>query len=305
MDENRPVCYRHPKRETYLSCTRCGRHICVECRNDAPVGFQCPECVREGNRAVRQGRPVLGGESGLGAKGLVTMTLIGVNVAIFLYGMVAYGMGDILGGQLTPLHAAFSFYGDPNYIAAAPFGTTELWPSVSFGGYYRFLSSMFLHYGLVHLAFNMIVLWIIGRVLEKDLGPARFLAVYFLSGIAGGVLTYYFAPGSLTAGASGAIFGLFGVMLLVNRKLSRDNTGLYVLLGLNLLITFVGSSNISWTGHIGGLVGGLACGAILTLGPQRKSPAMQWVGFVLLLAAMGVATLLQTGMITSAAGVSA
>ncbi|WP_211240447.1 rhomboid family intramembrane serine protease [Haloglycomyces albus] len=257
--------------------------------------------MRRDNKTVRQARTRFGATHGLGEKGIVTLTLIGLNVAVFLFTLM-YGTGVFL-GQVTPLHAAFSFMGingDFAFVLADPFGQVQAWSTVAGGGYYRYITSMFLHYGALHLLMNMVVLWIIGRVLEKDLGPARFLSLYLISGLFGGLLTLFFSPTSLAAGASGAIFGLFGALLLVNRKLGRDNFGLYVILALNLVITF-GNESISATGHIGGFIGGLLCGAVLTFAPREKRAVYHWVGFGLLVVAVVMLTLVRAGTLLTGA----
>lgn len=258
--------------------------------NQASVGFQCPECVREGQKSVRCPRTALGA---VGGSGMVTKTLVGINVAVFLLGLVllgANGLGNLLGGGTTPLHLLGAMWAYPDSLA----GGQELFglnmTGVAAGAYYRFLTSMFLHYGVIHLLFNMYVLWVIGQYLERELGPVRYLALYLTSGLGGNVLTYLLAdmnanindPASWTmsAGASGCIFGLFGAMVLINRKLGRDMSGVYVILGLNLVITFLPGTNISWTGHIGGLITGLALGAALAYAPRANRVMIQTVAFI-------------------------
>ncbi|MGH8878085.1 MAG: rhomboid family intramembrane serine protease, partial [Stackebrandtia sp.] len=281
-DSSAPVCYRHPQKETYVQCVRCERYICPDCMNQASVGWQCPECVKAGQKTIRQARTALGGVGG--HNGLVTKTLIGINVAVFLAGLVLVGtnaLGDIFQGGLfggqTPLH----IYGalTPGPIQWQSGGESVITGGVMGGEYYRFLTSMFLHYGIVHLLFNMYVLWVVGRHLERDLGPVRYLALYLLSGLGGNVLTYLVeAPNTASAGASGCIFGLFGAMVLINRKLGRDNSGIYVVVGLNLVLTFT-IPGISWTGHLGGLITGAALGAALAHAPRQNRTLIQTGAF--------------------------
>ncbi|QSB06888.1 rhomboid family intramembrane serine protease [Natronoglycomyces albus] len=288
-----PVCYRHKKKETYIRCVRCDRPICPDCMTEAPVGYQCPDCVSEGRKSMRQARSTFGG-SVSGANGLATKTLIGINLAVFIATIAVSGVGVFQGGA-SQLHLAGAMYNAPGYFLVSLFGTEFELSSVSSGGYYRMVTSMFLHFGIMHLAFNMVVLWILGRVLERDLGSARFVALYFVAGLGGSVLTYLFAdPQTLSAGASGAIFGLFGALVVINRKLSRDNSGLYILLGLNLAITFI-VPNISWTAHIGGLISGAACGAILAFTPRQQRRTVPWILFAALVVVMVMLTLWQTG----------
>ncbi|WP_026931494.1 rhomboid family intramembrane serine protease [Glycomyces tenuis] len=317
-EQSAPVCYRHRNRETYLRCVRCDKPICADCRIDAPVGFQCPDCVAAGRRKERRARSAFGGRaatafggSSAGSAGTVTKTMIGINVAMFVLTLLVGGMSAV-GGARTELHNALAqasifvyqggFYS--THIPVELFGTVYDLPGVASGGEYRLLTSTFMHYGAIHLLMNMVVLWILGRVLEKDLGSLRFLAVYLISGLAGSVATYLFAaPETISAGASGAIYGLFGTLILVNRRLSRDNTGMYILLGLNLVMTFA-LPGISITGHLGGLVGGLLCGAVLAFTPREQRRVLHWVGFAAILALMVALTVWRTGVIVSEFGIT-
>lgn len=303
-EQSAPVCYRHRNRETYLSCSRCGKPICADCRIDAPVGFHCPDCVAQGRRTTRQARTSFGGVAGSGSAGTVTKVLIVLNVAVFI--LAALSTGSLMGlttTSMTPLHvigAEIGYYGGYDALRTDLFGIEVTAPVIAAGGYYRMITSMFLHYGAFHLLLNMVVLWLFGRVLEHDLGPARFLAVYLLSGLAGSVAVYYFAPETATAGASGAVYGLFGLLVMVNRKLKRDNRSIYVLIALNLVLTLV--IGFSFWGHVGGLVGGLICGAILTFIPRERRN-LHWAGFAAFLAILAVATILQTAALEGRSGV--
>ncbi|SDE47990.1 rhomboid family intramembrane serine protease [Glycomyces harbinensis] len=298
-EQSAPVCYRHRNRQTYLRCVRCDKPICADCRIDAPVGFQCPDCVAEGRRTMRKPRSSFGGGARAGAAGTVTKTLIGANVAVFVLAVISAGsLAAATTSMMTPVHWLGTEIGympgyDPE-VTVDLFGLSITAPVVAAGGYFRMLTAMFLHFGAIHLLFNMVVLWMLGRILERDLGPARFLTAYMLSGLAGSVAVYLFSYDTFTAGASGAVYGLFGLMILVNRKLSRDNRGIYVLLGLNLVLTLM--MGFSFAGHVGGLVGGLICGAILTFVPRERR-SLHWIGFAVFLAALAVVTFLQTGML--------
>src|SRR5690625_4100966 len=158
--QSAPVCYRHRNRETYLRCVRCDKPICADCRIDAPVGFQCPDCVAEGRRTVRRPRTAFGG-SASGAAGTVTKAMIGLNVAMFVLTLVIGGMGAV-GGAATPLHfalaeASFFPYQGGFFLAHANvelLGQTFSLPGVATGGEYRLLTSTFMHYGAIHLLFN-------------------------------------------------------------------------------------------------------------------------------------------------------
>jgi len=298
-EQSPPVCYRHRNRQTYLRCVRCDKPICADCRIDAPVGFQCPDCVAAGRRTMRRPRTSFGGGSGAGAAGTVTKVLIGANVAVFVLAVISAGsLAAATGSMMTPLHWIGAEIGYlPGYrteVTVDLFGLEITAPVVAAGGYFRMFTAMFLHFGIIHLLFNMVVLWMLGRILERDLGPARFLTAYLLSGLAGSVAVYLFSYDSSTAGASGAVYGLFGLLILVNRKLSRDNRGIYILLGLNLVLTLVWG--FSFSGHVGGLVGGLICGAILTFTPRQRR-SLHWVGFALFLVVLAAITFFQTGVL--------
>ena len=244
-----PTCYRHPNRETYVSCVRCGRPACPDCLRSAAVGQQCVDCVREGNRGTRVGAAPFGGR--VSATPVVTYTLIALNVIIYLYEqtsankVIAYG--GMIGGAYDPV--------------------INKTVGVAFGDWYRLLSSAFLHeplstgFGILHIAFNMWALWVVGPALERTLGRLRFTVIYLVSALGGSVFFYLIAaPNAGPAiGASGAIFGLFGAWFVLARRL-RLNAGMIVgLIVINLLISFT-VPGIAWQDHVGGLI----CGGLLT-----------------------------------------
>ncbi len=263
------VCPRHPDREAYVRCQRCGRPACPECQRPAPVGIQCVDCVREAARTSRQHHTVLGGRVTDG-RPLVTYTLIGICVVVFLIQWV------------SP-----SFTND--FAFAPVVGWVEPW---------RFVTAMFLHSprSLMHIGFNMYALYILGSYLEPLMGRARFLAVYLISGIGGqvGVLLLAGSPtvtGLATGhdlawqtpvvGASGAIFGLFGALIVLNRHLNRSVAGIYGIVLINAVIGFM-IPNIAWQAHLGGFVTGLLGAGALVLARRRSVPALAWSGLVLL-----------------------
>ena len=297
--ETVPVCYRHPSRETYLRCSRCDRPICPECMHDAAVGHHCPECVAEARRSQPQIRTAFGGTVA-GQRGQVTLTLIGLNVAVAVLAIVigganavgGGGWGGLLGG-ITPLHLWGGLQPGPEALVE-PAGGDAFFVGpggIAHGEYYRLLTSMFLHYGLFHLLLNMYALWVVGGVLEPLLGRLRFAALYLPAGLGGGVATYLFSGlGTVAAGASGAVFGLFAAFYILMRRLGRDTSTITVILVINLVLTFV-ISNISIWGHLGGL----ATGAILAVGlayaPREHRNLVQGLtigGVALLLLALTV-----------------
>jgi membrane associated rhomboid family serine protease len=245
------TCYRHPDREAHIRCVRCNRRICPDCMIDASVGFQCPECVREGNQGVRRARTVFGGR--VSDAGLVTKVLIGLNALAFLVQQVS---------QTFTLRFA------------------DLPVAVASGEQYRLLTSAFLHGNLLHIALNMYALYLFGPPLEVALGRLRFIALYILSALGGSALSYAFAnPLGYSLGASGAVFGLFGAFFMVNRRLQRDTSGLLVLVAVNLAFSFL-VRGIDWRAHIGGLVTGSLVAAALVYAPRRYRALVQTAGFV-------------------------
>jgi membrane associated rhomboid family serine protease len=260
-----PVCYRHPDRETYVRCSRCDRPICPDCMVSASVGFQCPECVAEGNRGVRQARTTFGGRVH-GDTAVVTKALIAINVAVFLLALA--------GGE--PFVRRFAL------IAFDPLGGD----GVAQGGWYRLLTSTFLHQQVLHIGLNMFALWMFGPPLEALLGRARFLGLYLLCGLAGSAVSYAFNPPVIAGlGASGAIFGLVGAAVVVNRQMRSNITGLLVYLAILLLPGFL-IPGIDWRAHLGGLVAGLVLGLVFAYAPRAHRAAYHLAAGVGLAAAV-------------------
>ena len=261
------VCYRHPDRETGVSCSNCGRPICPECMTSTSVGMRCPECAGDRQRVIRGVRR--------SDEPALTYLLIGINVAVAL--------GSLLGGA----GAAGRGLGRSSIIdQGALFG-----PAIADGEVYRIVTSGFLHAGLAHLFFNMFSLYILGSLLEPAIGRARFAAIYFVSLLAGSFGALVLQPNSLTVGASGAIFGLMGAAIVVmrNRGINPMESGLGLWLGLNLLITFT-IPGISIGGHIGGLIGGaLAAGVLFDLRDRVRVPPAVPVALTGLLGVVAVA----------------
>jgi membrane associated rhomboid family serine protease len=246
-----PTCYRHPDRATYVRCNRCNRFICPECMRDAAVGHQCAECANVGAKSVRQPRTRFGGVPQ--ATPLVTYVLIGINVVMFAL--------QTMSADLQRELVLFS-------------------PAVADGEWYRLLTSAFLHYGLTHILFNMWALYVVGPPLEAALGRLRFTSLYVMSALGGSVLVYLLSSlGAQTAGASGAVFGLFGATFVIGKRLNLDVRWVVGLIALNLAFTFVipliTSQNISWQGHIGGLVTGAGIAAAYVYAPQKSRTAVQ------------------------------
>jgi membrane associated rhomboid family serine protease len=258
---------------------------------DAAVGFHCPECVADGRRTMRAARTVFGG-SLAGHDGTATKVLIGINIAVMLLAAATAGVNaaGALTGARTVLHEWGAVLGAGLLREGGP-------PhGVAFGEYWRLVTAMFLHYGLLHLLVNMWALWVLGPHLERTLGSARFLALYLIAGIGGDVAAYVFQPFSLTAGASGAIFGLFAALFVVNRRLGRDNGGVITLIVINLLMVFI-VPNISLAGHVGGLVTGGSVMLGFAYAPRGHRTQVQVAGAVMVMVLLTVITVTRTDLL--------
>ncbi|AYG81762.1 Rhomboid protease GluP [Streptomyces hundungensis] len=283
-----PGCYRHPGVATGISCARCERPICPECMISASVGFQCPDCVRSGSGtghapSANQPRTVAGGVLAAGDPQLVTKILIGINAVAFL-------VQQIVGERFTN---AFCLLGR----AVVP-GFDDV-QGLAEGQWYRLVTSMFLHGGIAHIAFNMLSLWWLGGPLEGALGRARYLALYFVSGLAGGALTYLLAaPYERSLGASGAIFGLFGAMAVLMRRMKYDMRPVIGLLVVNLVFTFNPWVGIAWQAHVGGLVAGVLVGIGMVHAPAQRRSLVQWGSCALVLALSVAFVLIRTAELT-------
>ena len=288
-----PTCYRHPGRETHIRCQRCDRPICPDCMRDAAVGFQCPECVAEGRKTTRSGRTAFGGLRPTNASA-TSAVLIALNAAVWFAITVTGGSGsrlvDLLG--LRPNGLCLAAAGGFDVTEAACAGRGDWLPGFVDGAYWQVLTSGFTHVTIFHIAFNMLALWVIGPQLEVVFGRVRFLALYLLSLLTGSAVVLWAAPEfQLTLGASGAIYGLFAALLVVARKVGADMRQLWVLIGINVFITFA-VPNISWQGHLGGFAGGAVVAAVLAYAPRgTRRPWFQASGLVVV-AALTVAAIL-------------
>jgi membrane associated rhomboid family serine protease len=266
-----PVCPRHPDRPSYVRCQRCGRPACPDCQRAAAVGFQCVDCVNETRRTTPEVRTVYGGAATAG-KPLVTYGIIAACVVIYVLQL------------LVPNEEVLQRLAYANVFAEARWGQFEPW---------RMLTAAFLHSqgSYLHIILNMYTLWIFGQALEPLLGRVRFLALYLISAIGGSVgylmLTSLYVPGQqpgAVVGASGAIFGLFGAMLLVQRHRGGETRQLWVLIAINGVMGFL-IPQIAWQAHLGGLVTGGLCAAVLAYTPRgRRQGLVQAAGLVAVLA---------------------
>lgn len=261
------VCYRHPSRETGVSCSSCGRPICPDCMTTTPVGMRCPECSRERTK-VRTARSI-----GPSSDPIATYTLIAINVIVFL---AEGGTGGSLG----------SGGGGTIFTKGALFG-----PLIAHNHeYWRLLTAGFLHDGFLHLLFNMVFLYFMGPALEQMIGRVSFIAVYFTSLLAGSFGALLLQPQSPTVGASGAAFGVLGALIVVahSRRIPIWQSGLGITLAINVVFS-LSFAQISVGAHIGGLVAGLVAGwVIVELGERRRMRALA-VGLCVVLAVASVA----------------
>ncbi|WP_256334714.1 rhomboid family intramembrane serine protease [Lentzea albidocapillata] len=243
-----PVCARHSDRPTRLRCSRCDRPACPDCLRDASVGMQCVDCVNEGARTVRRARTSAGAVVSDG-RPIITQVMIALNVLAYVVTVAQSG---------SPM----------NNSRAGLFTATSMIPELTANGeWWRILTSGFMHFGLIHLVLNMAALFVVGPVIEQELGKLRYSAVYFLSLLGGSAAAFFFGTVcQQLAGASGAVFGLMGALLIVFKRQKRDISTILVIVGINLVSNLF--TNASLLGHLGGFV----IGGLLTLA-MVKAPA--------------------------------
>jgi membrane associated rhomboid family serine protease len=273
-------CYRHPDRQSFVLCQRCLRTICPECQTPGAVGVICPECLRDQQKAASpaqrkaerrwsQPRAVAARDT----RPIVTYSIIGITVFVYLLQLIP-GFGSTVTSAL--------YFWAP-FLYPGLTGTFEPW---------RLLTVLLVHdqSGIWHVALNMLALFMLGRSLEPLLGRRRFLTLYLLSGLGGSVAVALLGFGTPVVGASGAIYGLFGALLIIGRHIGAPITGIVAVLGINLVITFApllfgGPVRVSWQAHVGGLIVGLLVALVFT----RTRSAGQRTLQIWLLVAIGVA----------------
>jgi membrane associated rhomboid family serine protease len=251
------TCYRHPSRETGVSCSNCGRPICPDCMTPTPVGMRCPECSSQRTRVMTM--------RNMTKVPRVTYALIAINVVAFLTEQ----------GQ-------FSLFGSNIHGTVIDEGVIDRFDVSVNHQYWRLVSSAFLHENFIHIGFNMYLLYLLGLMLEPAIGSVRFGVIYFTALLAGsfGAL---FATAAPSLGASGAIFGLMGaaVVELRSRNLSVMESGIGGLILINLVLSF-SLANISVGAHVGGLAGGFLAGSAIRYADGRRLPALGLLACVLL-----------------------
>ena len=249
-------CYRHPDRQSFVLCQRCGRTICAECQTPAAVGVHCPECMRESRQSAPRTKPALvTSVRRLAQPGapIVTYAIMALCVIVFA--------AEVLTGQLvasgSPIVSALLYY--------PPYTSIEPW---------RMLTSLFVHGSILHILFNMYSLFILGPELERLVGRWRFVALFLLSGLGGSVAVLLSSPASPVIGASGAIFGLFGAYFVIARHLGGNSRQLIIVIVINLVIGFI-VPNIAWQAHVGGLLIGALVAFVLVRTRDRQKRGIQ------------------------------
>ncbi|ADB29170.1 Rhomboid family protein [Kribbella flavida DSM 17836] len=224
------VCYRHPDRPTGVRCQRCEKPICPACMNAASVGFQCPSCFAEGVKSVPRTRTSLGGVA-RGNTQVVTLILLVLNVLVFI---------AVRAGNSTLVY---------DLVLVPVLVDSEPW---------RLFTSAFTHLQIFHIFSNLFMLYQVGPLLEQMLGRLRFVLLYFLSALGGSIAVWLLAnPVSSTLGASGAVLGLVGALLVISRARGMDVTWILAYVAITAVISFL-FPNISWQGHLGGFLAGAA-----------------------------------------------
>jgi membrane associated rhomboid family serine protease len=259
------TCYRHPNRETGVSCSNCGRPICPDCMTSTSVGMRCPECAKQKTK-VRRGAAAYGGAE----EPRVTVAIIVACVILFLGAGGSIGLSSSNSGWI---YEHFALYG----------------PLVHYEHeYWRLVTSGFLHSGIFHIGFNMYLLWVLGQQLERALGSTRFASIYFTALLMGSFGALVQTTTSVVVGASGAVFGLMGALVVVQwrRGYEAFGGGLGGLILINLVISFMPGFNIAFGGHIGGLIGGGLAALAIHEADRFRRP---WMGFAACVALSAIA----------------
>jgi membrane associated rhomboid family serine protease len=239
------TCYRHPDRQSYVLCQRCGRTICPACQTQAAVGVHCPECVREARQSAPRTKPrLVTAFSSSSDKPIVTYSLMGASTFVFLVNLV-------LGNAVINALAYF-----PGRVISAP---------------WTLVTANFAAVGFFGLVFNLLAMFLIGRTLESMLGRGRYLSLFLLSGLGAAVATEFL--GGYVAGASPAIFGLLIAIFFIQRSQGSNSWGILVLVGAYLVYSMV-VGGAGWVGYLGAIAVGSATTLIL-LRTRRAAAATQ------------------------------
>ncbi len=288
-DEGTTACYRHANRVAGRRCTRCGKPACADCLSQATVGSHCADCAKAARPDVKTRAKYWQASQ----PAFVAYTLIAINVAVFIVLGLLHDIGGMLAGSSTQGHVDFALFNNfSTGIIETNRGPVRIDEG---GGWYRLVTSGFLHYGVIHLAFNMYFLYVLGNQMEPTLGRGKFLALYTASLLGGSAGVLLVDQGGLTAGASGAVFGLLGAFAvgIWQHGVNPFSTQIGSLLLINLGITFF-IGGISIGGHIGGLVAGSICGFVMMAPGYKGYPTWsKWITPVTVaVAAVGLSILL-------------
>jgi membrane associated rhomboid family serine protease len=270
-DNSANYCYRHPDRQSFILCQRCGRTICPQCQTQAAVGVHCPECVKEARASAPRTRPAVLTAVRSTNTPVVTWSIIALCVIVYIL-------------QILPNSTVTQ-----TLLYYPPFTYVEPW---------RMLTALFVHSqnSPFHLLFNMYSLFVFGPILERLLGRLRFLALYLISGFGGSVAVLLLAPQTAVVGASGAIFGLLGAFFVIQRRLGGNNIQLIIVIGLNLVIGFV-IPNIAWQAHLGGLVAGAAVAFVFLRTRREDQKVIQAVMITLVVVVLVALSLVRLYLI--------
>ncbi|GAB3849650.1 rhomboid family intramembrane serine protease [Nesterenkonia populi] len=254
-----PSCFYHPDRPSYIRCQRCDRLICTDCQTPAPVGFHCPGCLDEARRRRPAQRTEFGAPLRADEKPRLTYAVIALCAVMYLLQWTAQTTGANVTG----------------YLSYAPAHTSQ-WLMEP----WRMLTSAVLHSpaNVMHIGFNMLALWIVGRVIEPAIGRLRYAALLVLSALGGSVAVLWLTePNVPTVGASGAVFGLFGSLFILMRSSGAESGGVIALVAVNMAMSFI-VPNISWQGHLGGLVAGALVALVIAKAPRGRRVLWQTLG---------------------------
>ncbi len=288
------TCYRHPDRIAGRRCTRCGKPACPSCLVQATVGSHCVDCAKASRPDIKTRAKFWSA----GQPNLVTLSLIVANVAVFVGVLLWIRDLGSMAGAVTDAHLNLGLSRD---ILAVPIeyrGGGESFFTEP-GGWYRLVTSGFLHYGILHLGLNMYFLYVLGPMLERPLGRVRFLLLYFASLLGGSFGVVLFGSSAIAAGASGAVFGLMAAAAvgLWRQGVNPFNTGIGTVLLLNLFLTFF-IPGIAIGGHLGGAVAGGLCGAVMLAPAYRPYP--RWASYAAPLA-VGAASVIASVLLVNSA----
>lgn len=252
-----PVCPRHPDRQAFVRCQRCEQPVCPECQRPAAVGVQCVDCVAQAQARRPAARTQFGAEVRADQKPVVTWVVIGLCLAVYGLQMAS----RYIAGFTLDITTMFSYA--PVLTSDYPLYNLEWW---------RMLTSSVLHspFNAMHIAFNMMALWFVGRVIEPAIGRGLYSVLLMLSAFGGSVGVLYFTdPWTPTVGASGAVFGLFGALFILMRSTGSQTGGILALIVINMVVSFT-FPEISWQGHLGGLIIGALCALVIAKAPRSK-----------------------------------